>query len=663
MTRYFRIYICRFLPPTAVEPRTWLAAALVLLFAARATAAGGPENVLVVVNPRSPDSLCIANHYAALRNIPVENFLFLDWDLKQESTDIATFREKILIPVMQVARAPIPGRQIDYVAYSSGFPTIINVEADIKKFTAFLEKNAKDPKGKPDSKALSWIKYMTPYASLSGLTYLYEPVLASAKLDGVFYVYPNVNWYARTGAPEQKNEPSLSFSSIASYGAHGEPMDKGGRHYVLSMALGVTSGRGNTLEEVLAYLRRSAAADNTHPRGTIYYVQNADVRSTVRQAGYPDAVKQLKALGVAAQILEGSVPKNKPDVQGAMLGVADFNWKESGSNILPGAICEHFTSFGGDMSSGASQTPLSQWLRYGAAATCGTVTEPYAIAQKFPAPTLHVHYARGCTAAESFYQSVMCPYQLLIVGDPLCSPWANVPEITVSGLTPGSTVRGELKIAPKATFANVSSTGEKATQGGATSEKIPPKGGSTSAGIPPKGGTTSAEKPPEGGTTSAARTARESNLQIEHFELVLDGQKIRECAPGGTLAFDTAAIADGAHELRVVAMTRGPLIAQGEKTMPFTSANRGRKIEVTCEPEKKVSLGKSLRITVKSPDSTAIEVIRGMSALDRIDDIAGRFEIPAAKLGRGPVRLLIIGLGNAGPKSNVIAPPLDIEVE
>ena len=110
-----------------------------------------------------------------------------------------------------------------------------------------------------------------------------------------------------------------------------------------------------------------------------------------------------------------------------MLGVADFDWKASQSTILPGAICEHFTSFGGDMHAAAGQTPLSEWLRYGAAAASGTVTEPYAIANKFPAPMMQVHYARGCTVAESFYQSVLCPYQLLIVGDPLCRPWANIP--------------------------------------------------------------------------------------------------------------------------------------------------------------------------------------------------------------------------------------------
>ena len=43
------------------------------------------------------------------------------------------------------------------------------------------------------------------------------------------------------------------------------------------------------------------------------------------------------------------MPLNKPDVQGVMMGTASFDWKASGSTILPGAICEHFTSFGGVM--------------------------------------------------------------------------------------------------------------------------------------------------------------------------------------------------------------------------------------------------------------------------------------------------------------------------
>ena len=136
--------------------------------------------------------------------------------------------------------------------------------------------------------------------------------------------------------------------------------------------------------EVIAYLKRSAAADGTHPKGTIYFVQNADVRSKVRDALFPVAVEELTKLGVAAKILEGTVPLNKDDVQGVEMGTATFDWKASGSTILPGAICDNFTSFGGAINDGRGQTPLCEFLRYGAAGASGTVTEPYAIADEVP---------------------------------------------------------------------------------------------------------------------------------------------------------------------------------------------------------------------------------------------------------------------------------------
>jgi uncharacterized protein (TIGR03790 family) len=577
-----------------------------LLIVPRARATGGPENVLLVANLRSPGSLCIANHYAKLRHIPPSNYLFLDWDPKQDTTDVDTFRKKILSPVLQAAMRPnrgqpLPGRQIDYVVYSSDFPWGIRIDEDIKKFKVLVEEHEQEKKEEKAAESTLW-KVSTPVASINGLTYLWEPVVS-----GNLYVLLRCNWYARTGAPEQAKEPTLGFSSATAYGPHGEAGARPGRHYLLSMMLAVTSGRGNTRDEVLSYLNRSAAADGTHPPGTIYFVQNDDVRSKVRQAGFPDAVRRLKALGVQAEILQGKVPQGKDDVQGAMMGTASFDWKASRSTILPGAICEHFTSFGGDLHFTASQTPLSELLRYGATAASGSVTEPYAIAYKFPAPMLQVHYARGCTVAESFYQSVLCPYQLLIVGDPLCRPWADIPEIAVSGLTAGETVHDELKVKPAARFAG--------------------------------------------------------RAEAEHFEMVLDSLKIRECLPGGVLDVDTAKIADGAHELRVVAVSKGPLPARGEKIIPFSTANHDRTIHVTCAPEKIVLLKRSLIITAKSPKSIVICVACGTRPLSTIAGDEGQVEIPAEILGPGPVRLQVVGIGDGGPKSNVFAPPLDIIVE
>src|SRR5271157_4556715 len=187
--------------PKAILPFLAVFTGLTISLAAtnRARATGGPENVLLVVNPLSPDSMCIANHYAELRHIPPNNFLFLRWDPHQENTDIDTFRERILFPVLQIAQLPIPGRRIDYVIYSSDFPWGIRIDADIKKFKDSLEKQEQGKKEeKPAAKPPAWTTYATPVASINGLTYLWEPVKYNS-----FYVHPQCNWYARTGALEQ----------------------------------------------------------------------------------------------------------------------------------------------------------------------------------------------------------------------------------------------------------------------------------------------------------------------------------------------------------------------------------------------------------------------------------------------------------------------------
>jgi len=622
------------------RPISWWSVAIVgltiaLSAASQTWASGGPENVLLVVNPLSPDSLCIANHYAKLRQIPPENILFVDWDPKQENTDVDTFRKTILLPVLEFAKRPIRGRQIDYVVYSADFPWGIHIDEDIKKIKAILEKQEEalekqeeGKRGKAIAKSRTesvatghiWTTF-TPLASINGLTYLWQPVWSH-----VFYFDPRANWYAGPRPldprkpPKDTKETSVSFSSAAGYDREGNEVPAGrGPHYLLSMVLAVTSGRGNTRAEVLRYLTRSAAADGTlnrrHPGGTVYFMRNGDIRATVRQPGFAAAVEKLKDLGAKATILDGVVPEGKNDVQGAMVGAADFDWKASKSTILPGAICEHFTSFGGDLHSGSYQTPLSVWLRYGAAASSGTVTEPYAVAYKFPWPMMQVHYARGCTVAESFYQSISSPYQLLIVGDPLCRPWANIPEIAVRGLSAGQTVHDEIKIQAEARFAE--------------------------------------------------------GVEAERFEMIIDGRKVserrRENVLEVVLEFDTAMLGDGAHELRVVALSKGPVPARGEKIIPFTSANHKRTIQVTWEPKKVVSLKKSLIVTVKSPKSTRIRILRGTRPLRTIMGDDGQVEIPAERLGLGPVRLQVVGAGEEDsdePNSeDVYAPPLDIVVE
>ena len=578
---------------------------LVLAPARPARAGGGPENVLLVVNPRSVASQTIANHYIKLRQIPASNVVYLPWDPKDETTDIATFRKRILTPLLEAARGRRARDQIDYVVYSSDYPWGIKLDADLKEFNAQIQKDREAKAEKDGKKAAasppSWMQLFTPVGSITGLTFLWEPVL----LARPGYLGLHSNFYMWHAHSSKDHAPILAFNSSENFTAGGEMLERNGVQYVLSVMLGVTSGRGNTVNEVLSYLRRSAAADGTHPKGAIYFCRNGDIRSKVRQGELPAAVKACR-LGRGRGNSQRHRAQNKKNVQGAMIGIADFDWKASGSTILPGAICEHFTSFGGVMTSKSGQTPLSEFLRYGAAGASGTVTEPFALAQKFPAPDIQVHYAQGCTLAEAFYLSIFGPYQLLIVGDPLCRPWADIPQVSVSGLPAGPAVKGMLTLKPQATV-------------------------SGKAGI-------------------------------DHFELFVHGLRVLKCLPQGTLALDTTALVDGYHELRVVAVAAGPICSQGRQIIPLLTANHDRTIQASISPLHAVSSGKPLRVSVKGPGSVGALVLQGTRLLGRIAGAEGHLDLDSATLGKGPVRLQVLGLGQ-GQQNNVLAQPLEVEVK
>ncbi|HMP07115.1 MAG TPA: hypothetical protein PJ982_12250, partial [Lacipirellulaceae bacterium] len=127
-----------------------------------------------------------------------------------------------------------------------------------------------------------------------------------------------------------------------------------------------------------------------------------------------------------------------------------------GIALVPGALVDNLTSQGAVLSrtqGPQAQTRVSEYIRLGAAGASGTVVEPFAITQKFPTPALHVHYGRGSSLAEAFYQSVEGPFQLLVVGDPLCQPWAAIPEVTGPDVKEGQLLAGEGTLAPPAKLA------------------------------------------------------------------------------------------------------------------------------------------------------------------------------------------------------------------
>ena len=101
---------------------------------APAAAGGGPENLLLVINPKSPDSLKIANHYIHLHQIPPGNVFYLPWDPVVDAASIDDFRSQILGPIIEAIRSRRLSAQIDYVVYSTDFPWAIQLASDFQKF-------------------------------------------------------------------------------------------------------------------------------------------------------------------------------------------------------------------------------------------------------------------------------------------------------------------------------------------------------------------------------------------------------------------------------------------------------------------------------------------------------------------------------------------------
>ena len=174
-----------------------------------------------------------------------------------------------------------------------------------------------------------------------------------------------------------------------------------------------------------ALIDRGIAASGTHPRGSAYLVRTQDTARNVRAASYAAAGA---ALAGRLTVRELTTPVTSiPDPAIAYFtGVVRVEELDR-IGFLPGAIADHLTSTGGALAT-TRQMPATEWLRQGASASYGNVTEPCAHLEKFPNPgVLLDHYLRGDTALEAYWKSVRMPGQGLFIGEPLARPFAVRP--------------------------------------------------------------------------------------------------------------------------------------------------------------------------------------------------------------------------------------------
>ncbi len=359
---------------------------------------------------------------------------------------------------------------------------------------------------------------------------------------------------------------------------------KFGVSYMMSMVLAVTLELGLTRPESLRNLQTSIGADYTYPQGSFVYSKTDDVRTTSRQSNFELAIRNLTSRGMKARVVGRSLPPKGDQCSGLMIGTPHFSWAESGCTFLPGAIADNLTSLGGAMTSN-SQTKATEFLRFGAAASSGAVTEPYSIQNKFPHPMIHVHYVDGLTAAEAFYSSVTCPYQLLIIGDPLCQPYCKPPRFAA---TPSSE---------------------------SVSDKQPL-------------------------LVKLDVDTSENSTEPELLQLLLDGVLRNRTPFEPQLRMVFNASETGAHEVRLVAIARQPLENRFENSCWVSCGEASEQLVLKGPAQWRYSDEKTLSLEVENNPSTGeVRILHDAEVVGTIAAGSSTLELSPNQLGFGPVRL------------------------
>jgi hypothetical protein len=382
--------------------------------------------------------------------------------------------------------------------------------------------------------------------------------------------------------------------------------------YYLSGVIGYCGQWGNTAEQVIANLKYTADGDGAQLPGAVYFEENGDIRCAVRKPQWAAVQAALTERGLDYVQEWGTTPAGRDDIKGAVIGV--MNYSANGSTYLPGSWADSVTSFGGDFGS-ARQTKATTLLAAGAAGSSGTIAEPGAVAAKFPNAAIHVFLADGSTIGEAFYKSTAQPYLQFPIGDLLSQADADLPRIALDDAPAGGqTVSGTLSIQANASLEN-----PRIASG------------------------------------------------IDHLKLLVDGKEMQTMAgASASFSLDTAALSDGRHELRVVAVNNAAAQSQSETTWSVTVNNRGQSVR---------ALSGDLIAADQQTLSVAVAADAGAgSAVDHIElrhlgrvmgtlaASGGAISVEAAKLAYGdnpivPVAVLADGREVAGESFSITRTP------
>ncbi len=358
-----------------------------------------PHRVAVLVNENSQNSKKAANYFAVLHGVPGENLIYLKLPElivtgRAECTP-EEFAQYIYDPAQKIIEERGLTNQVLAWVYSVDFPIRVVTSSNDRQ-----------------------------QMSLLGLTFTRGKIPAMEMIEKGLFASPLFAGPTKEGGPKR---PAFSFEMLkSSAGGLGDKMP------LPSMMLGYIGENGTDMDTVLRCIESGVLARQSGAKPPVLLVQTDDkARSGPREWQYAEVKAELAQRGGTAIIFT-----NQPPMQTNLLGVltgAESLKPSIFGTFAPGAFGEHLTSWSAEFQK--PQTKCTEWLKAGATVTAGMVTEPYNVWTKFPHARFFVYYASGCSALESFYQSILSPLQVLLLGDPLSQITGLPVEIKAVGLS------------------------------------------------------------------------------------------------------------------------------------------------------------------------------------------------------------------------------------
>ena len=544
-------------------PKVWKFIFCYLLFLV-SVHAQMPHEVLLLVNKQSQPSLKVANTFASVRQIPAPNIVYLDIpESAYGGTATVTpeeFTKLIWEPANAAAKEQGIDRQILAWVYSVDFPIRVKTDPSDRK-----------------------------QMSVGGLTFLRNQV-------------PDLSWVEEGkylsklfSGPNERMKLSLVGLSLGRH-KNGLGMDAqvppevaylqrglGDRMPLPSMMLGYIGEKGTDVQTVLDCIARGKQSDWRGKKTGIYFVMSDNVRSTCRESQFYPASNELQKRRMVANVTT-NFPAGAENVMGVLMGAETVD-PSSIKSFAPGAMAEHLTSWSAEFQ--RPQTKLTAWIEAGATGSAGSVVEPYANPNKFPSARFFVQYVAGCTMLESFYQSIACPLQNLLLGDPLAKPYAAPMAVSLLG---ADVIKKDF--------------------------------------------------------TYMAQTKTPMRNATFRYSFLLDGREIQGASDDASVFVDINKLADGYHELRAVSQINHYVEFNESVDKPITVNRKGRSVKILPEIKKlaKHEFGIQLQVSgMEMPEK--VRLVCGERMLDEQHyDSDVELIVDELIVGEGPNRLRAIAI-------------------